>query len=189
MRVSRPSPPAPHPSSARDGSAAGWRDRPRSCRKEQHRCRAARGADLDRASDTEWARYEYGSSAAGDGKIDTGGTDPAIDAARSRRVPRIRASRQNPAPAFTYSARTCARRIPRALEIVARSPLDRAELFRAALGDGDATQTRTSETAAAGDCWLAKAGLQASTEPGCAGRSTQFSRPRLLPVSTFRDLR
>jgi hypothetical protein len=45
--------------------------------------------------------------------------------------------------------------IPSALETADRSRIDRAKLFRAAFGDGDATRTGTARRAAAGDRGLA----------------------------------
>ena len=86
----------------------GRRDRPRLCHAKQYRCRSARGVDCDGASHAQRPRNER--SGALGGSVDAGGADPAIGPARPCRVPRMRVSRPDTAPASARGAWTSNRR-------------------------------------------------------------------------------
>ena len=74
--------------------------------------------------------------------VDAGGADPAIGAARPCRVPRMRVSRPDAAPASARRAWARTGGISRPLEVVSRSPDHRAALFGAAFDDGKAARPR-----------------------------------------------
>jgi hypothetical protein len=106
------------------------------CRQKQRRCRSAWGTDCDGASDTERPRHEYDSAHTGAGEIGAGSADPAIGATRPCRVPRMRISRGNPAPAFAGRTRARTGGLSRPLEARDGSPADGTGLFGAPLDDG-----------------------------------------------------
>jgi hypothetical protein len=105
-------------------------------------CRSACGTDCDGASDTERPRHEYDSAHTGAGEIGAGGADPAIGAARPCRVPRMRISRGNPAPAFAGRTRARTGGLSRPLEARDRSRADSTGLFGTPLDDGKTTWAR-----------------------------------------------
>jgi hypothetical protein len=72
----------------------------------------------------------------GGGQIVAGGADPAVGAARSCRVSRMRISRGNPAAAFARRTRTRTGGLSRPLEARGRSHADGTCLFGAPLDDG-----------------------------------------------------
>src|SRR2546423_974175 len=86
-------------------------------------------------------------------KAAAGGADPTLGPAGLRGLPRVRVSRANPPPASAPRSRPRRHRLPYPLELVAGSPIGRAELFGAALevGQGDGSWAGCRQTEPAGN--------------------------------------
>ena len=109
------------------------------CSASPDQTRPASRIDRRSASSTRQSRAWHAARAE---PAAAGGAGPAIGTARVCRLPRMRISQANAAPASAGAPRARGRRVPRPLEPIAQSPGDGTGLFQSPLDNGEGNRAR-----------------------------------------------